>query len=72
MPFINLFGNIPTFFRQIDEALIVHGDQPIFAVLFHGNADGGFGKPHFIGNIDGAHKTEAIFEDQDGLQVHFT
>ena len=55
-----IFRQYPDFFRQIDEALIVHGDQPIFAVLFHGNADGGFGKPHFIGNIDGAHKTEAI------------
>jgi len=54
MPFIDHFGNFLSAFREIDKALFGNRDLIFLFQIFHGNADAGFFKIQFIGDVHGA------------------
>lgn len=71
VPFVNFFGNFPTFFQERDMSVLVHFNVGVEPQIFHGYADAWFGKRKLVGNVDGADITKALAQDQDGFQIVF-
>ena len=65
--FVDHVCDFATCLGKIDKACITDCDQFLFTKIFHRNANAGFFKAKFIGNINGANNRELSAQDQDRL-----
>ena len=57
---IDRLGDPAAFVGQCDMSLVIYQDQVVDPEILHRDADAGFGKVQFIGNVDGAYSPVSL------------
>lgn len=71
MPFVDHFGDLLAAFREIDKTLFGDGDLIFFFQIFHGDADAGFFKIQFVGDVHGTDHRQFFTQYKNSLQIIF-
>ena len=71
VPLIDLFCNVPPLLRQVQAAVLLHGDQVPLAQQAHGPGDAGLGVAQILPNINRTDKAAFAGQHQNGFQIHF-